>query len=462
MATPIGFWNVRGMNDTEKARAISNVRVENNFCLVALLETKVKKGNYDFVRRIACGSWEHINNYSKDESGRIWVCWDPVFVAVRMISQSDQYIHAAVKFLPSNMEGYITFIYAKNDKNRRRLLWLDLINLGNSMRDPWCVAGDFNNVLSANEKVGGDVVHPRDTMYFEDCVIKCGITDINASGFFYTWSNKSPGTARIMTRIDRVMVNQAWTSMFPNCGAEFLPSGVSDHSPAKLVWYDFVKKAGPFRFSNAWFHLPGFIDLVTEVWNGRVSMDPMNTLIFKLVELKNRLKPWVKNNVTHLHARVEEAKGELYKVQEMLQVNHSDVTLAEREKMLLQNYGNLARAEYLSLKLKADCDWLSLGDRCTAYFHNSMKERKTRNAIWSLQNSTGSNVTTHQDIAKEFIKYYKSLMGAEDDVVITEDDMQSFDVRNTITDEQTSLLEADVDHDEIKRALFSMGDTKAP
>ncbi|KAF5205863.1 RNA-directed DNA polymerase, eukaryota, Reverse transcriptase zinc-binding domain protein [Thalictrum thalictroides] len=265
-----------------------------------------------------------------------------------------------------------------------------------------------------------------------------------------------------MTRIDRILINQPWSNMFPCCGAEFLPHGVSDHSPAKLIWHDFTKKAGPFRFSNAWYYLPGFTDLVTEVWDEPVYSDPMNTLIFKLVELKNRLKGWVKNNVTNLHRRVEEAKTDLYAVQELLQAQHFDVSLAEKEKQLLKKYGTLARAEYLTLRLKADCDWLSMGDRCTSFFHNAVKERRTRSAIWSLISAHGTSINSQQEIAHEFIEYYRSLMGADDNVTLNNLDLQLLEVRDCVTPAQATCLEANIEPDEIQRALFSMGDSKAP
>ncbi|KAF9598218.1 hypothetical protein IFM89_025919 [Coptis chinensis] len=43
-------------------------------------------------------------------------------------------------------------------------------------------------------------------------------------------------------------------------------------------------------------------------------------------------------------------------------------------------YGMLARAEEKELKQKTNSDWHTMGDRGTAYFHNTIKERR-RNAI---------------------------------------------------------------------------------
>ena len=40
----------------------------------------------------------------------------------------------------------------------RRSLWADMVALSDTIHEPWFVAGDFNSVLSFEDKVGGNPI----------------------------------------------------------------------------------------------------------------------------------------------------------------------------------------------------------------------------------------------------------------------------------------------------------------
>lgn len=60
------------------------------------------------------------------------------------------------------------------------------------------------------------------------------------------------------SKIDRVLVNMEWLNCIPDCTANFLPPGVSDHSPAILIWNENPKKVSPFRINNKWTTVSSF------------------------------------------------------------------------------------------------------------------------------------------------------------------------------------------------------------
>ncbi|KAF5202335.1 Endonuclease/exonuclease/phosphatase [Thalictrum thalictroides] len=229
-----------------------------------------------------------------------------------------------------------------NAKLQRLNLWEDIKRLNNSINLPWCTLGDFNNVFYADERKGGEVVHPRETENFKDCLLHTWLNDHKASGFFFTWSNSSQGNGRIQSRIDRCLINPVWSSVFSDTEVEFLPHGVLDHSPIVIKWHSFVKKATSFRYSNDWFEMPGFEDIVKEVWQEDILSDPMNRLTRKLKMLKGKLIVWSKQNCSMLHKRVDEARHELMSIQKALRNNRTNVGLAIKEKQILKKYGNLA------------------------------------------------------------------------------------------------------------------------
>jgi len=55
------------------------------------------------------------------------------------------------------MKGfYVTFIYGANQELQRKNLWEDLKNIANGMNKAWCILGDFNVVLYAGDRIGGN------------------------------------------------------------------------------------------------------------------------------------------------------------------------------------------------------------------------------------------------------------------------------------------------------------------
>lgn len=48
-----------------------------------------------------------------------------------------------------------TVVYASTNITERRELWDSLLRLSYNMNSPWIVLGDFNSILSSQERVGG-------------------------------------------------------------------------------------------------------------------------------------------------------------------------------------------------------------------------------------------------------------------------------------------------------------------
>lgn len=88
------------------------------------------------------------------------------------------------------------------------------------------VLGDFNNVLSTEEKSGGLQVRNYDIIDLLDCVASVDLIDLKHVGCFFTWM--SP---KVCCKFDRVMVNNAWIGSNVVGFAEFIaPGSISDHS----------------------------------------------------------------------------------------------------------------------------------------------------------------------------------------------------------------------------------------
>ena len=76
-------------------------------------------------------------------------------------------------------------------------------------------------------------------------------------------------TREVIKKLDRVLINEQWSSFIKDSRVENLPIIGSDHGPIvlhlkKRIW---ESKARPFRCEEFWFHILGFSDIVKEAWS---------------------------------------------------------------------------------------------------------------------------------------------------------------------------------------------------
>ena len=72
---------------------------------------------------------------------------------------------------------------------------------------PWLMAGDFNELLSVNDKFGGRPFIPSRASTFKDCLDFCNIADLSFQGSSFTWINKNDVSSLIQERLDRFFGN---------------------------------------------------------------------------------------------------------------------------------------------------------------------------------------------------------------------------------------------------------------
>lgn len=60
--------------------------------------------------------------------------------------------------------------------------------------------------------------------------------DLNSSRAFFTWTNKKRGGARVLSIIDRVMVNAEWGINLPASVVHYMSDGLFDHCTTIISW----------------------------------------------------------------------------------------------------------------------------------------------------------------------------------------------------------------------------------
>lgn len=105
-----------------------------------------------------------------------------------------------------------------------------------------------------------------------------------------------------------MLINENWLDIFHDSYANFLPPGISDHTPVVVTVMQKSRVCTPFRFLNVWSEHEQFINVVTgEEWTPQIRGSPMFILVSKLKQTKKMLKKFHRDNFGGIHQRVKEA-----------------------------------------------------------------------------------------------------------------------------------------------------------
>ncbi|XP_022024438.1 uncharacterized protein LOC110924753 [Helianthus annuus] len=103
-------------------------------------------------------------------------------------------------------------------------------------------------------------------------------------------------------------------------------------------------------------------------------------------------------------------------------------------------------------------EWLCAGDSNTSYFHNSVKSRNARNKIHCIHDVHG-NRFDGDDIPAALLDHYSTFLG-------TDQLVQNFNGEdlfvNTLNQDTADHMVRQVTRAEVKKAIFSIGENKAP
>ncbi|XP_022024390.1 uncharacterized protein LOC110924702 [Helianthus annuus] len=390
---------------------------------------------------------------------RIIVGWNPLVFDVMVLFQSDQVMHLQLFFKHEKKTLFCSIVYAANYYITRRELWNHL-GLHKSLvrNDPWVMLGDFNSALYLDDNSMGCSSVSASMRDFQACVNDIEMLDLNQSGLQFTWSQKPKKGIGLMKKIDRVMGNSQFLTIFPNAVAVFYPARLSDHSPSVLKIPVLGKvKHKPFKFANFLVHKPQFLDIVKRIWETDVRGVFQFSVVKKLRMLKSPLRVLLFQQ-GNLHQKVQVLREKLDQIQRELDSNPASVAISEEETITRRSYQEALLDEERFLKQKSKVDWLTVGDMNSAFFHSSLKNRVHFSRI-SVIRDTNGKVYEDEQVQLAFVNHYENFLGNQGDISISPaPDLFT----NRLSSEVAGLMVRPVTHDEVKKAMFSIGSDKAP
>lgn len=205
-------WNCRRLGQPQAVRVLSELIQAHRPDVVILYETLVHGHKLESIRvRIKFEGFFSMDCVGHSNGIGI-LCKTTSQVTLLNFSQN----HVNLEVV-DDMYGSFRHIgfYGYPKRQRRLAFWDFLQSLAVGSNIPWCSVGDFNDMLSQDDKKDS-VEHPQHLFKgFRQAIMDCSLHDVPMQGFPYTWERFKGKSNCVEERLDRIFVNDEWLAIHP-------------------------------------------------------------------------------------------------------------------------------------------------------------------------------------------------------------------------------------------------------
>ncbi|KAL0449573.1 UNVERIFIED_CONTAM: hypothetical protein Slati_1513700 [Sesamum latifolium] len=273
--------------------------------------------------------------------------------------------------------------------------------------------GDFNEILSQQEKQGDYPRAPWQIAAFRECLADCNLNDLGCRGSWFTWCNRRESPQTIRERLDRACCNDEWSSLFPEAAVMHIHEACSDHAAVFLSTDgDYTQGAKPkrsrFHFEAAWVRSEDCKTVIEKAWKGEIGTTPTKGLMHKIRSCRLDLLQWNRSSFGHISGRIKELNEQLN-----LDTN-KEITdiVGHRHDRLRTELEELLEREETMWKQRGKALWLKEGDRSTSFFHATAMERRQRREIKKLKRNDGTIMERESDIQQVILEYFSTMFSS--------------------------------------------------
>ncbi|XP_019431279.1 PREDICTED: uncharacterized protein LOC109338477 [Lupinus angustifolius] len=310
-------WNCRCLGNSGTKLLLKQYCSDNKPDFIFIYEPMI------LASRIKSSFWSRLGLklfYTNDRGPLVPNIWGICKLDINPIVVASSFQQVSVTIKIDSKQFYLCAVYAHTQFGRRRDLWNEINSLVIKFPRAWCCIGDFNAVLGANECRCSHLPNKTSCDEFRSFSNSTNLTHLTTRGAVVTWTNKRRGDALTEKRLDRALCNDNWFNVWSRSTCYTLPRSKSNHHPLILCFTDFVTLK-------------------------------QNREVFGNINL-----------------RVKSALKEVDAIQQRISAlgHHND--LLEQENLAQQEPSFALHLEEEYWKEKARINWLTSGDRNTAYF----------------------------------------------------------------------------------------------
>ncbi|KAI0510829.1 hypothetical protein KFK09_011438 [Dendrobium nobile] len=286
------FWNCRGAKKVEAALYLREAIKDHGVIFVGLLETRINNVENNQIMKLLADNWKFFMVPSVGLSGGLLILWRCDLADFTVVKHSSQMVVGNLKMINKG-DWKIALVYGSTDVQERKFLWEDL---GRQCDDdsPLIIGGDFNCILSQEEKRGGKKFKMNQgSKDFPSFMINNDLHLVNSMGPKYTWCNNKSGSNRIWEKLDRCLINSSAMNFLHLALVKHLPRFASVHCPLVMELFKPVNSVRKdIRYEEVWATYYGATALVKKIWEKKCSGNPAVILSKKCKKTLRALFFW--------------------------------------------------------------------------------------------------------------------------------------------------------------------------
>ncbi|XP_020687422.1 uncharacterized protein LOC110103161 [Dendrobium catenatum] len=335
-------------------------------------------------------NWDFFILPSKGLSGGIMILWRFDIGSFTVLKNIDQCVIGDLNAF-NNGCWMITTVFGNKEAYKRRLFW-DCIQEQSQRKIPYVIGGDFNCILSQEEKRGcKKFVYSQGSLEMLKFMNDNDYHDIGMVGPRYTWCNNKHGSARILERLDRCLLNSLAIQKIQIVMVRHLARLASDHCPIVLkIFVEIRSMARCIKFEDVLLSFKTSKHIVSKTWKKYFVGDEMEILNKKFKKALNDLFHWSKNKLEDFSREKSRLKAEILLLQEEEATNgwleDEKVWMLKskvKELNVILNHLNTWWKERAKVK------WNVEGDSNTKFFHSFANAKRNTNWISHDKNMEG-------------------------------------------------------------------------
>uniref|UniRef100_A0A803QGA2 Reverse transcriptase domain-containing protein n=1 Tax=Cannabis sativa TaxID=3483 RepID=A0A803QGA2_CANSA len=452
-------WNVRGLNSKDAIRHVKLLLREFKPDVLFLMETRLVQGKSLEIKRQL--SFDNVYEVPRvGMGGGLMLLWKER-VVVSGITSTPNYISCFMKLENIPIQWHFCGFYGEPNVSKRRLTWDMLEHLRIVYEGPWLVIGDFNEILSQDDKNKSGYRNESQIEDFRSTLELCALHPLHYKGERYTWA-KSADNESIKERLDWAMVNEAWEDSFSYTSLTHLDYYHSDHRALLVKVKDDTdlqigsNKRKRFRFVNIWIGDEECKSLIKNCWRSEENT-PLISTIKNIQQCATNLDTWHQNKCGSLFREIKDTQKKVVQMHNL----QSKGCSTEGSRQLENKLNELLLKEEVFWQQRARVQWLQAGDQNTKFFHKKANARRKNNTIRGLFNEDHIWCTSNEAIGDITKSYYSALFTS---IMPTNESIEELlqAVEQVVTDDMNETLTKTFTLEEVQRAVFSMPADKSP
>jgi exonuclease III len=364
-------WNCRGLGKPHAVRALQQLLKVHSPDMVFLSETKLCESDPNLKSKLC---FNILPNYllvncgkqNGKRSGGLAMIWKSD-VNLTILDHNERYIDCYINCPSNNISWYATGFYGFSTHNEKHKS-CDIINNIRSthQHDNWLIFGDFNMIINADEKLGGNQMDTNISDLFHNTLNACNLIDLGYIGDKFTWANNQASNHHIQERLDGFLATHTWIANYPNFKNNHLLRYASDHCPILLEFWSNSncrkpkKRSQITRFEQLWLQDEESNLIVKHMWQSSTEITTN-----KLSATLNHLHKWGIDKYGNIPRKIKKLQQDIHHLKGTI----PDAIMLQKTKVLERELDELMKEDELWWAQRAKSNWLKTGDKNSRFFH---------------------------------------------------------------------------------------------